>query len=194
MLTTRNKLSNISRILIILGVFLSSSAIAQINDAAELEKRLPSLKGKERVDVLNSLSSLHKRSSFEKSRTYAEEALNVSKETNYSFGEGNALNNLGFAEYAQNNLDKAEELYHRALAIFREIKDEKEIARTQNQIGLIHWRRNQFVSAFRRYREAFNLANNAGAQELAAEALNYMGLFTGNGAITAKLLIISSAP
>lgn len=175
-LTARNKLSNISRILIILGVFLSSPAIAQINDAAELEKRLPSLKGKERVDVLNYLSNLLKRSSFEKSSTYAEEALRISKEDNYSFGEGNALNNLGFAEYAQNRLDKAEELFHSALTIFREIKDEKEIARTQNQLGLIHWRRNQFVSAFRRYREAFNLANNAGAQELAAEALNYMGL------------------
>lgn len=176
MLKAQNKLSNISRKLIILTLLFSPAVIAQIKDAAELEKRLPSFKGKERVDVLNNLSNLLKRSSFEKSITYAEEALRISKEDNYSFGEGNALNNLGFAEYAQNNLDKAEELYHSALTIFRDIKDEKEIARTQNQLGLIHWRRNQFVSAFRRYREAFNLANNTGAQELAAEALNYMGL------------------
>ncbi len=176
MLTAQNKLSNISRILILIGVFFSSAVIAQVNDAAELEKRLPSLKGKERVDVLNSLSYLLKRSSFEKSRTYAEEALRLSKLDGYNLGEANALNNLGFAEYTLNNLEKAEDLYHNALSIFREIKDEKEIARTQNQLGLIHWRRNQFVSAFRRYREALNLANNSGAQELAAEALNYIGL------------------
>lgn len=176
MLTARNKLSDISHILIILGVLLSSAAIAQENNAGELEKRLPSLKGKERVDVLNYLSYQLKRNSFEKSRAYAEEALQLSRLDEYNLGEANALNNLGFAEYTLNNLEKAEELYRSALAIFREIKDNKEIARTQNQLGLIHWRRNQFVSAFKRYREALNLANNSGAQELAAEALNYIGL------------------
>lgn len=176
MLKTQYKLLNINHILIILGVLLNSAAIAQLNDAVELEKHLSLLEGIARVDALNDLSSLLKRTSLEKSRKYAEEALLLATKRDYSTGEAKALNNLGFGEYTQNNLDKAEDLCRSALAIFREVKNNKEIARTQNQLGLIYWRRNQFLSAFRRYREALNLANNTGAQELAAEALNYMGL------------------
>lgn len=163
-------------ILLIAALLFCSKAAAQINDVSELEKNLSKLKGIERVDALNKLSFLLKRSSIEKSQKYAEEALTVARENDYYSGEAKALNNIGFAEYTRNNLEEAESLYHNALSIFSDLKNNTEIARTQNQIGLIYWRRNQFVPAFRRYREAFNIANNVGAQELAAEALNYMGL------------------
>lgn len=162
--------------LLIAAVLLSSQVFAQRDEVAELEKKLIPLKGIERVDVLNSLSSLLRRSSFEKSRSYAEEALNTAIANDYETGEAVALNNLGFAEYGLNNLEKAGTLYRKALEIFRKLDNKKEIARTQNQIGLIYWRQNQFVHAFKRYREALSLANNSGAQDIAAEALNYMGL------------------
>lgn len=149
---------------------------AQTDEVEAFESKLSTLDGIERVDVLNSLSDLLKRNSYDKSKSYAEEALKISRQIDYHNGEAKALVNLGFAEYIHNDLERAENLYLNALAIFKEYKNDIETARTQNQIGLIYWRRNQFVYAFKRYREALNLANKSGAQDLAAEALNYMGL------------------
>ena len=106
--------------------------LAQSEQTAELEKKLPSLKGSERVDTLNYISYLLRRTSYEKSLIYAKEAFTLSKEINYKMGEANALYNFGFAEYTQNNLEKAEDYYKKALSIFRERNDEKEIAKILN--------------------------------------------------------------
>ena len=162
--------------MLVAALLTSSSLFSQVSQVAELEELLPKLTGTQRVDALNSLSNLLKRSSLEKSKSYAEEALKLSRGIDYSSGEARSLVNLGFAEYTNNNLDKAENLYLNALEIFKERENDIETARTQNHIGLVYWRRNQFVLAFKRYREALNLANEAGAEDLAAEALNYMGL------------------
>jgi signal transduction histidine kinase/Flp pilus assembly protein TadD len=150
--------------------------LPQSDKTAELERKLTSLKGTERVDALNSLSDLLKRTSYEKARDYAKQALTLSKETGYTIGEANALYNLGFTEYTQNNLENAEKYYINAIKIFSLSKNKKETAKLLNNLGLISWRRNQFVTAFQRYRDAENLANSCGAKEHAAEALNYMGL------------------
>lgn len=159
-----------------MAILIFSNSFAQTKEVEELESRLINLKGVDRVDVLNSLSTLLKRSSFDKSKTYAEEALKLSREIEDNNGEAKALANIGFAEYTQNNLEKAERLYLSALVIFQDSNNDIETARTHNQIGLIYWRRNQFISAFKSYREAQKIADKAGAKELSAEALNYMGL------------------
>ncbi len=178
MLNTLNILSNKKRLVLLLvcTLLFATSTIAQTNNTAELEKQLPSLRGIERVDALNKLSYLLKRSSFEKSRIYAEEALTIAKEKDYVSGEAYAENNLGFLFYSQNNLEKAESLYRSALSIYQEVQNDKEIARTYNSLGLVFWRRNQFVQAFQFYRKALTLADSSAAQEISAEALNYMGL------------------
>jgi len=177
-LNTLNILNNKKRSVLVLFSLLLfvTFTLAQTNNTAELEKQLPSLSGIERVDALNKLSHLLKRSSFEKSRIYAEEALSIAKEKDYARGEAYAENNLGFLFYSLNNLEKAESLYRSALSIYRELENAKEIARTYNSLGLVFWRRNQFVQAFQFYRKAHNLADSSDAQEISAEALNYMGL------------------
>lgn len=178
MLKKQNIFLIVSRIelLFLAALLIFSNSFAQTKEVEELEAKLIKLKGVDRVDALNSLSTLLKRSSYDKSKAYAEEALKLSQETDYKGGEAKALANIGFAEYIQNNLEKAERLFINALVIFQEYNNDIETARTQNQIGLIYWRRNQFVPAFKRYREAQKIAEKAGAKDLSAEALNYMGL------------------
>jgi signal transduction histidine kinase len=148
----------------------------QNSSILELEKKLVLSSGKERVNILNELSFLTKRSSYQKSRAYAEEALELAKKYNYSTGEALAISYIGFNYYVLNDLDNAEEQYAQALLIFQKNGDQANSANILNNIGLVNWKRYQFVSAFQHYREAFKIARRIGKKELEAEALNYIGL------------------
>lgn len=107
--------------LLISAVLTFSTMFAQTDEVEAFESKLSTLDGIERVDVLNSLSDLLKRNSYDKSKSYAEEALKISRQIDYHNGEAKALVNLGFAEYIHNDLERAENLYLNALAIFNRV-------------------------------------------------------------------------
>lgn len=141
-----------------------------------LEDKLKSASGIERVDILNELSFLTRRSSYQKSRTYADEALALAEKINYHVGKGFAISNIGFNYYVLNDLDKAEEKYTEALLIFKRNNEAEKTAFILNNLGLINWKRYKFVSAYQHYREAVKIAKSIGKKEYEAESLNYIGL------------------
>ncbi len=162
--------------LVIAAFLLLSNVFAQSNLVEQLEKRLSKAVGNERVDILNQLSVLNNRISLNKSRTYAEEALKLSKSNNYKVGEAVSLKNIAFSFYLENDLDKSKDLNLLAYKILKEENEEKEILSVLNNTGLIFWRRNEFIEAFKYYRKAFNLAERLNDKTYSAEALSNMGL------------------
>ena len=162
--------------LMIAANLFSAISFAQVSITDSLEKKLKEVQGYEKINLLNKLSFLSQRYSIEKSKAYAKEAYDLSVENNFDYGKAEALNNLGFIFYHDNDLNSAEKNFLSAKKIFQEIKNKNGLARTLNYIGLINWRRNKFVEAFKYYREANSIATQINNLEISGEAINYMGL------------------
>lgn len=161
---------------IIVAILFSSVSYSQVSQIDSLEKELTKVQGNEKINLLNKLSFLSQRFSIEKSKVYAKEAYELSLEKNYDYGKAEALNNLGFIFYHDNDLVNAQKNFLLAKKIFEEIKNKTGLARSLNYLGLINWRRNKFVEAFKYYREANSFATQANNIEISGEAINYMGL------------------
>lgn len=162
--------------LMIAANLFSTESFAQVSITDSLEKKLKEVQGYEKINLLNELSLLSQRHSIEKSKAFAKEAYDLSVKENFDYGKAEALNNLGFIFYHDNDLINAEKTFLTAKKLFQEIKNKKGLARTLNYLGLINWRRNKFVEAFKYYREANSIATQLNNLEISGEAINYMGL------------------
>jgi len=162
--------------LALLSLFQISSTTFSQQSFDSLQKKLTSVSGIEKVDLLNKLADATNRISVIKSSNYAEEALQLSLKIHYRYGEAVAKRNIGFNLYRKNELDKVEPQYKNALEIFLQLKDSFQICETYNQIGLLNWKREQYVPAYQNYRASLKIAKAKHFQRQEAQALNYIGL------------------
>ncbi len=160
----------------LLFVFLSFSTLHSQQTTDELEKKLNTVSGKEKVDLLNQLADATNRKSILESTTYAEQALEVAQKIGYRYGEAAALRNIGFSLYRKNELEKAEPQFKKALEIFLQLKDSFQLCETHNQIGLLYWRKDLFIPAYKSFRVSLKIARANHLKRQEAQALNYIGL------------------
>lgn len=154
---------------------ISSSSFSQPSFDS-LQKKLVSVSGKEKIDLLNELADATNRISVIKSSNYAEEALQLSRKIHYPYGEAVAKRNIGFNLYRKNELDKVEPLYRNALDIFLQLKDSFQICETYNHIGLLNWKRERYIPAYQNYKASLKIAKANKFKRQEAQVLNYIGL------------------
>lgn len=157
-------------------IFLFSSGLFSQQSFLDLEKKLPTVSGKEKVTLLNQLADPTNKKALLKTTAYAEEALRLARKIGYPYGEAVALRNMGFNYIRKNELAKAEPNFGKALEIFLQLKDSFQLCETYNQLGLLNWKKDKFIRSYQYYKTSLKIAKNKQFQQQEAQALNYIGL------------------
>jgi signal transduction histidine kinase len=115
---------------ILISLLLSYGVCAQINPLIDsLQQALPSVKGRDRIDVLNQLGWEMKFNNPKQSEEYTNEAMNLAMSLNYNEGLALAHRNLGAIFIIQGNpaeakpdIDKASEYIEKTSNSFQKAK------------------------------------------------------------------------
>ncbi|MDW7693128.1 tetratricopeptide repeat protein [Flammeovirgaceae bacterium SG7u.111] len=129
------------------------SQTQQVIDSLEqvLEKEL---EGKDRVDLLNTLSYRYQFVKPIEAIVNGTKALKLSKEIGYKEGEANAYSMIQSGYYYQGNDTKALEYLLKAIKAFEDIEDDTSVARHYYYLGSFHRRHKQDSLAHAYYAQA----------------------------------------
>ena len=89
--------------------------------------------------------------------------------------QANALNERGLGHLARGELDEAERMFRKALAIFERVAHQEGIAVACSNLGLIYQTRGKLDEAERMHRKALAIEERLGLQEGMAESYNNLG-------------------
>jgi tetratricopeptide (TPR) repeat protein len=101
-----------------------------------LESILPSMKGKEKVDVLNRLIQLNARNNQDKSVQYGTQALELANKINYQLGVANAHHFMSTSYYYISNYSQAMDHLMLSLKIYETVNDPTTVAQLHNKIAI----------------------------------------------------------
>ena len=104
----------------------------------DLEEKLKSASGKEKIEILNQLAYSIYEQYPKKCIEYSRQALTLSKEINHQQGMGNALKLVGMGYGVLGENEKSLKNTRNALKIFKKIGDKKNIAQSLTSIGAIY--------------------------------------------------------
>jgi len=147
-----NKKYIIFLLLIILSIRLFS-----ISEIDSLEAILDEVNERERIVVLNELSSKYLPVNPEISYDCATQAYELAKKENDEKGKADALNNIGHYFRKTHDFDKALENSQLALDIYRKLKADYDIANTYDNIGHIYWFEGDFSNALDYYKRSLGM-------------------------------------
>ncbi len=105
---------------------------------AKLEAKLPTVTGKEKVDLLNQLALQVRAVSTKKSLEYAQKALELAQKESYKSGESQALNNLCQANISLSDFPKALKFSQQATDAAQQAGDDTQLAISYNNRGIAH--------------------------------------------------------
>ncbi|MCD6329111.1 MAG: tetratricopeptide repeat protein [Candidatus Cloacimonetes bacterium] len=141
---------------IILLLFFLPLLVCAQESVSELELKLHSSTGNEKVDVMNKLSSNFLYDDINKSLNFAQQALNFALLQHYKFGEGNALENLG-------NCYEMKLEYRNAISYFKQARDAyllaknpSAIANILNYLGIVYESINDYTQAMGYYKQSYD--------------------------------------
>ncbi len=107
--------SNLKNIFLLILIF--ATAISAQSNPDSLKAKLPGLKGEERVELLNRISSIYRDlSDFEEAEKYCQEALSIAVELNYKEGIIDSENNLSAINLLSGQLQQGIPLARQALS------------------------------------------------------------------------------
>jgi diguanylate cyclase (GGDEF)-like protein len=107
--------------------------------------------------------------------TAATEALNRSRESNYTPGVAEALLNLGWGYANQSLFEEALSHFGRALSEFRNLEDTDGEMRCLNGLGVVHHNLSHLESALEYFNEELRIGQDAGSREREISAMNSIG-------------------
>jgi len=142
---------------IILLLLIISTQLVSITEIDSLEALLIEVSGKERISLLNELSSQYRKINPEISYECAIQAYEFAKKRDDQKGKADALNNIGHFFRITNNFDKALKNFQQALDIYRNLKLDNKIANVYDNIGHIYWSRGNFTNALDYYKRSLGV-------------------------------------
>lgn len=166
------------KILLLFCVFFCANylAKAQQNKADSLEKLLPQqMPDTTRVNVLNQLAFSIYSINPDKSRKYADEALETAKKNNFQTGVGFAYINIGQYYRQKGEFAKALENLTKALEVFERIKHVDGVGNAYITIGLINGQQSNFSQAHEFHMKALKLYESIDAKDKVAVCLSNIG-------------------
>lgn len=184
-----------TRCLLIWLMSISMNTFSQLNfifdkqKADSLEQVLPSTSGKERVNVLNSLTFLYNRLNPSKADSLVLEALFLSRAIQYSEGVAYALYNQGILNSLNGQLNTAADNFYKAMKIYENARDTAMMIDTYIQMGdMFYFSKTDEVKALGYVKEGLNLTlaskNNLRAAQIYA-SFGYVANSSGDG-VTGK--------
>ncbi len=157
------------------AILALATAFAHADEAPDLEVRLHSVSGPERLALLAELSELHRDTLPERSLDLAREGVELATglqdsaaEARLRIATASALNLLG------RNVEAVAEL-HAALEIQRSAGDAAELARTLRRIGAVQLDLGRYPEALERYQESLGYAEATGDDLETATTLASLG-------------------
>lgn len=130
----------------------------------------------EKVEYLSGLVGKNYRKDPVSALGYARRELEYSWLLEDSLLRARANKNIGRAHYMLGNLDSTEVYYLRALEIQRLFGEDKDVAASLNNLGIVAKNRGEYAEAIRFYQQSLDLKNCIGDSVGVAKTLNNIGL------------------
>lgn len=141
------------KLIIVAMVFLLQTVNARIFIYIEwypvdsLLQVLPAQQGIERVHTLNRLALSLSFEDAEKSTHYADQAMMLAKQMNYTEGIAMAYSNYGFIQFYEGNYPDALNFFYEALHIYEELGNLRKAAAMYMELATIHFYANNIEKA-----------------------------------------------
>jgi tetratricopeptide (TPR) repeat protein/tRNA A-37 threonylcarbamoyl transferase component Bud32 len=129
---------------------------------AELEARLATASGAERLEVLNELAYATSFRSVDTGRRYGQEALALARELDDRLGEGTALRNLAVAASVGGDHRECLDLARQSLEIFEELGEKRLQSVALNTMGVAYRMLDQYDQALEYYERSLAIDRELG--------------------------------
>lgn len=163
-----------------IAMLLFSSFLFSAEKIEELEKKLPTVSGKEKVEVLDELARAYREISPQKTLEYSKEALELSQKLGYRKGKALSLHNFGLGYYYLGDYERALEYDLKSLEIRKQIGDKNGIAASFYNIGRIYVDLGNYDKALEYYLESLKMREIIGNRKDVASTLNDIGIIYDN--------------
>jgi signal transduction histidine kinase len=138
-------------------IFLSLNVIAQESKTDSLEKKLPSVTDKNRVDILNQLTYEFISVNNQKVIRYGDEAIQLARKINYLKGEGVAFTYRGVYQYQSGQFKDGGQSLHTGLRLARQAGDKVGEGYTLLQLGNMGLEEVNMDSAYFYLRKSYSI-------------------------------------
>ncbi len=146
---------------------------------ADLEKKLPTVSGKEKIEVLNELAYEYLDQSAETCIKYANQALKLSRKLNHRKGEATALKYISDCYRIMGNHEKALECAQRSFKIFEKSGDKKGSSNSLMAIGRVYDDLSNYQKALECYLKSLKIREEIGDKKSISPCLNSIGIVYG---------------
>ena len=146
---------------LLLIIFISAALFAD-NPITELEKKLETVSGKEKIEVLNELASHYFRKILAKTIEYGTQALELSEKLKDEKGKARALKLIGIGYAISGNLQKAIQFSEKALEVYEKTGDEINTANCLNTIGNVYNNLSNYYKALEYHSRALKIRRTLG--------------------------------
>ncbi len=146
-----------------------------MNKIKEIEEKLKTVSGEERVEKLNDLAFALYNSEPEKTEQYANEALALAEKLGSDPGISRSYNIIGISYHVRGDYDKAMAFYLKALKIYEKMGNNNRIAVSKNNIGAIYEKQGNYDQALRFYFDASRIWEEMDDKKRLSASLNNIG-------------------
>ncbi|MFA6923152.1 MAG: tetratricopeptide repeat protein [Bacteroidales bacterium] len=147
----------------------------QLHTIDSLKQVLKTTDNKGKPKVYNEFAEKYIDVSYETALKYANEALKMAEQTGNISEKANALGILGLINYKTGNLKVSNNYYERALSIYIQKADKKDIAKITTNTGAIYLAWNNYDEAMKRYKKALQTYKELNDKANIAIALKNIG-------------------
>lgn len=180
----RNKI-----ILLLLIILFPVLLIAQ-DEAAPLIERLRNMKGTEKIDLMNEISVVYRKTDRSKALDFAKQAFRLSDDLKYLPGKALAKKNEGICWFFIGRNDSAMHCYKQSLDIFLKIGDKKGISACYNNLGLISQETGKYDEALKYYERSIEMDQKLGDEiGVALSKENMANIYIYQGDVTSALIL-----
>lgn len=154
---------------------LLASALCAGPPVEELERRLRSARGKERLAILTELADLAGETDPARELALAQEALTLAEAEKDAAAEAGARYHIGKAKAFLGEAEVALEPLQQSAALYERLGDRKGVGDATNALGIAEYRLGRFDSALGRFEKALAIWEETGNKKNAATLLANIG-------------------
>lgn len=134
-------------VFVLTAIFFMGRIAAQTGAGDDPEKKLETVSGKEKVELLNELADDNVSFHPQKSLDFANRALELAKEIDDRGGEAQALRHMGTAYRVLDDYPKAIEYHKKSLELFEALKNKRAVGLLLRHTAVDYWSQSNYPKA-----------------------------------------------